>query len=407
MSFVGMMRARTENASERARSASAAVLMSCLFFGLGASVPFLPRWLEVDRGLNGVQIAMVLSGAQLLRLVIGPLLGEWTDRFPDRRTPLRALSLVALIAYCGFALSTFFPAMAVLAFLGASASSAMIPMAEGGALRAAKNGGWPFGLARSIGSACFILGSVAVGYHISAQGPGVAIWWQVGGIALAAVFLWFLTPSDPAPTRHAQRGDWRETLRALLRSRRLLLALAAGGLIQSAHAFYYGFSTLVWRGQGLEASTIGLLWACGTLAEICFFLIMSRGERRLAPEWLVFAGGAGAVLRWTCMSFAPPLLALWPLQTLHALTFAACHVGAMRIVYEEIPEEQAGLAGALYGAVSGGTLIGLAILASGWLYDHFGVGGYFAMVGLAAAGLSFGAALVARSHGKAAPMASR
>lgn len=390
------MRARTGGGIEQARSASAAVLMSCLFFGLGASIPFLPRWLEVERGFSGVQIAMVLSGAQLLRLAVGPLVGGWADRFSDRRTPLRALSLIALIAYAGFALSTAFPAMALLCLLGASASSAMIPMAEGNALRASKNGGWPFGVARSIGSACYILGSVAVGYHISARGPGVAVWWLVSGIALAAAFLWLLAPSDPAPESGIRQGQWREGYNLLLRSRRLILALAAGGLIQSAHAFYYGFSTLVWRGQGLEASTIGLLWGCGTLTEIGFFLVMSRGGRRLAPEWLIFAGGAGAVMRWGCLSLAPPLAALWPLQALHALTFAACHLGAMRIVYEEIPEEHAGFAGAFYGAVSGGTFLGLAILASGWLYDHFGVGGYIAMAALAAMGLAFSVPLVAR-----------
>lgn len=390
------MRARTGDGVEQARSFSAAVLMSCMFFGLGASVPFLPRWLETERGFSGVQIGVVLSGAQLLRLVVGPLLGGWADRFKDRRTPLRWLSLVALGAYFLFAFSTSFLAMAALCFCAASAISAIIPLAEGGALRASKNGGWPFGLARSIGSACYILGSVAVGYHISAHGPGVAIWWLISGVALAAGFLWLLAPSDPALVEAGPRGHWRDTLRALLRSRRLILALLAAGLIQAAHAFYYGFSTLVWRTQGLEASTIGWLWACGTLTEIGFFLAMSRGERRFAPEWLVMAGGAGAVIRWGCMSLAPPLAALWPLQTLHALTFAACHLGAMRIVYEEIPEGQAGFAGALYGAVSGGTLLGLAILSSGWLYQSFGFGGYLAMSGLAALGLAFSVPLVAR-----------
>lgn len=389
---------RTGDGIERRRSISATVLMSCMFFGLGASVPFLPRWLEQDRDFTGVEIAIVLAGAQLLRLLVGPLVGGWADRFGDRRTPLRLLSLLALAAYIAFAFSTPFPLMALLCFVALSAGSAIIPLAEGGALRASRNGGWPFGLARSIGSSCFILGSVFAGYHVSASGPGVAIWWLIAGVALACAFLWLLAPSDPAPPEARAPADWRGTLQILQRSPRLVLVLAAAGPIQAAHAFYYGFSTLVWRGQGLEASTIGLLWGFATLIEIGFFLAIGRFERRLAPEWLLLAGGVGAAIRWTCLGLSPPLALLWPLQALHALTFAACHLGAMRIVYEEIPEERAGFAGALYGAVSGGTLLGLTVMASGWLYDHYGALGYFAMAGLALVGLGFSLPLIARGR---------
>ena len=390
------MGAQQDIAIERGRSISAAILMSCMFFSLGASIPFMPRWLELDRGFNGVQIAIVLAGAQMLRLLVGPILGSWADGFQDRRTPLRVLSLISLASFMIMAFSHAFLGMAVLSFLAFSANSAIIPLAEGGALRASKSGGWPFGLMRSIGSSCYILANVVVGYHVGAQGPGSAIGWLLGGLAMATAYVWLLAPKDPAPARIAVSLPWHAALRLVLRSRRLILALAAAGPIQAAHAFYYGFSTLVWRGQGLEPALIGWLWACGTATEIVFFLALSRAERRLAPEWLLLAGGIGAMIRWGFMGLAPPLAWLWPLQALHALTFAACHVGALRIVYEETREEHAGLAGALYGAISGGTLLGLTLLASGWLYDHFGVRGYFAMAALGAVGLAFSLALAAQ-----------
>lgn len=390
------MGAQQDIAIERRRSISAAILMSCMFFSLGASIPFMPRWLELDRGFNGVQIAIVLAGAQMLRLLVGPILGSWADGFQDRRTPLRVLSLISLVSFMIMAFSHAFLAMAVLSFLAFTANSAIIPLAEGGALRASKSGGWPFGLMRSIGSSCYILANVVVGYHVGVQGPGSAIGWLLGGLAMATAYVWLLAPKDPAPARIAASLPWHAALRLVLRSRRLILALAAAGPIQAAHAFYYGFSTLVWRGQGLEPALIGWLWACGTATEIVFFLALSRGERRLAPEWLLLAGGIGAMIRWGFMGLAPPLGWLWPLQALHALTFAACHVGALRIVYEETREEHAGLAGALYGAISGGTLLGLTLLASGWLYDHFGVRGYFAMAALGALGLAFSLVLAAQ-----------
>jgi PPP family 3-phenylpropionic acid transporter len=144
----------------------------------------------------------------------------------------------------------------------------------------------------------------------------------------------------------------------------------------------------------LEAGLIGALWGFGTLIEVGFFLALSRVERRVAPEWLVLAGGLAAMVRWTAYAFAPPLAWLWPLQGLHALTFAASHLGAMRIVYEEAPQEASGFAGAIYAAVAGGTLLGLSTVGSGWLEQRFGAAGYGAMAILAACGFAATVVLV-------------
>ena len=174
----------------------------------------------------------------------------------------------------------------------------------------------------------------------------------------------------------------------MLKQRRFALALVAAGLIQAAHAFFYGFSTLAWTRQGFGAEVIGSLWALGVIAEIIFFAALRRIETVVSAEALLFIGGAAAVVRWTAMAFAPPLAVLLPLQILHAGTFAASHVGALRIVERETPPEVAGLGMTLYAVLAAGTPIGLATLASGALFDRFGAGGYAAMAAMAACGLA-------------------
>lgn len=375
---------------QQRRSLHATALMAALFFCIGVSVPFLPRWLEAERGLSGLEIAGVLAAAQLLRLLVGPVLGAWADGFQDRRTPPRLLSLVALASYSAFAFTPGWLGLVALGFCGASAVAALTPLLEGPALRAAGLGGWPFGISRSLGSGAFILGNLACGYHIQASGPGVAIWWLIAGLAVTALLAWVVEPLEASVAQQGVKlrtrlGAWR----LLWRRPRLILALAAAGPIQASHGFFYGFATITWRGQGIDPSVIGALWGFGTLIEIGFFLLLARVERRVWPEWLVLVGGVGAVVRWAAFATAPPLAWLWPLQTLHALTFAATHLGAMRIVYEEAPEEAAGLAGSVYAAVAGGTLLGVVMLASGWLYDRVGAGGYLAMAGLSALGVIF------------------
>lgn len=383
------------------RSLHATALMAALFFSLGVSVPYLARWLQAERGLSGPEIAAVLASAQLLRLLVGPVLGAWADGFADRRTAPRLLSFAALLSYLLFAVTPGWLGLMALAFCGASAVSALTPLFEGAALRAAGQGGLAFGVSRSIGSGCYILGNLLCGYHIKASGPGVALWWLVGGLLATGILTWLLQPLGAASAPSGGSSSLQVRLaafRVMVKRPRVLLALAAAGPIQASHGFFYGFATITWRQQGIDPAVIGFLWGFGTLIEVGFFLALARVERRVWPEWLVLAGGVASVLRWAMLASAPSLAWLWAVQGLHALTFAATHLGAMRIVYEETPPETAGVAGAVYAAVAGGTLLGAVTLASGALHDRFGAGGYLAMAILAGLGVLVTLRLIATSR---------
>jgi PPP family 3-phenylpropionic acid transporter len=171
-----------------------------------------------------------------------------------------------------------------------------------------------------------------------------------------------------------------------LRNRKFLILIVACGLIQAAHGFYYSFSTIVWRGQGISPEMVGVLWAFGVAVEVAFLWSLPIIERRSTPEALILIGAGAAVARWFAMGFAPLGWVLWPLQALHALSFAAAHVGAMRLLQRETPEHSAAMAQTLYAVMSGGFLMGASTLLSGHLYDVGGAIGYWAMAVMAAAG---------------------
>jgi PPP family 3-phenylpropionic acid transporter len=362
--------------------------MSALFCANGASTPFLPRWLDEDRGLSGIEIGAVVAGAQLVRIVIGPVVAAWADGFRDRRTPIRILTIAGFCLYALFSVSSGFVALFALALAAGSFIQALTPLVEGATLRASQTGRIPFGVARGIGSGAFILGNVGCGALIGLHGPWMVIAWLLASLALAAAAAWLLEP-DASPPSAATLGFRGRLARGaeLMREPRFLRIVVGAGFIQAAHAFYYSFSVLVWRGQGIAVSTTGVLWAFGVAVEIVFLAMLPFVEKRTSPETLLFLGGAGAALRWSAMALAPSEFLLWPLQALHTLSFAATHVGALRLVFREAPEEVAGLAQTLYAALAGGVLIGAATLVSGVLYDRFGAGGYWAMAVLAALGL--------------------
>src|SRR5690606_33678255 len=59
------------------RAARVTLVMSCLYTAAGVTLVFLPRWLEVERGLTGAEIGAVLSLAQLARIITGPAIAHW------------------------------------------------------------------------------------------------------------------------------------------------------------------------------------------------------------------------------------------------------------------------------------------------------------------------------------------
>jgi PPP family 3-phenylpropionic acid transporter len=96
-------------------------------------------------------------------------------------------------------------------------------------------------------------------------------------------------------------------------------------------------------------------------------------------------GGAAALLRWTAYAFAPPLWLLFPLQALHALTFAASFMASLRLIERLAPPQSASAAQAINSALSAGFMLGVGTLAAGpavrRLRDQ-GLPGHGAMGGL-------------------------
>ncbi|MBY0566384.1 MAG: MFS transporter [Hyphomonadaceae bacterium] len=368
------------------RAARVTLVMSCLFGTTGVILVFLPRWLEVERGLSGAEIGAVLSLAQIARVVTGPLVAAWTDSVADRSMPLRIVAVAALAAYAAFFMAHGFWPLLLLGFIALSMTQSLTPLIEAAILRATQSGRINYGVARGIGSVAFIAANILGGFIVARFGVGAVVVWVLSGLATVIVSSWFALPNDPplkAPSVGEARGN---SIAVLLGNRRYLTLILACGLIQSAHAFYYGFSTLVWRAQGMSAELVGVLWAFGVAVEVAFLWSLPAIEKRVSPEAMIIVGAVGATGRWLCMGFAPLGFVLWPLQALHALSFAAAHVGAMRLLFRETPEHAHAMGQTLYAVLTGGVLMGACTLLSGLLYDLGGAQGYWAMAATSAIG---------------------
>jgi PPP family 3-phenylpropionic acid transporter len=359
-----------------------------IFIGTGASSPYLPVWFAAH-GLSGEKIGLILSLPMLARAFTAPLLAVWADSFRLRRTALAVMGTAVTALYALMALPLGFAGWAVVWFAASSMYTTMSPLTDVIVLTRAARDGFNYGWPRGIGSACFIVGNVVVGALVTRGSPEIVLAWMVGAVALTSAAAQLLLPPDPVHEGGRARAlsERMAGLGELLRDPGFMTAVLAAGLIQSAHAFYYGFSTLAWKQQGVSEGLAGVLWATGVAVEVGFMWFLEPWRRRIGPRNLLALGGAAAVLRWTAYAFSPPLWLVFPLQALHALSYAATFLASLQLVERLASSRNASAAQAVNSALSGGLISGLATFGSGWLYDRYGAHGYLLMSAMSVAGL--------------------
>jgi PPP family 3-phenylpropionic acid transporter len=374
---------------------------AALFVGTGAGVPFIPVWFKAQ-GLSGAQIGVILAAPAFGRTLAGPLLSLWADGFRLRRTPMIWLAVGAAAAFASIGLLHGFWAWLLAWLVGSVLLGMLSPLADVIALRRSPRDGFAYGAPRGVGSAGYVVGNVGMGLVLLRAPPVSVLIWTIAAASLTAIFARLLPPEPVHESGEPPaRADLAKGLGGLVRDPLFMLAIVSIGLIQASHGFYYSFSTLLWRRQGLPDSLIGGLWGVGVGAEVLFLWFLEPWRRRVGPARLLIIGGVGAVTRWSLMALSPAPLVLFAVQTLHALTFTATFMASLRLMERLSPPESASAAQTLNSVFSGGVMMGAVTLASGPMFDAWGFGGYFAMTGIAALGL-VGALILARRLASAA-----
>ena len=385
------------------------LLYLALYGGWGVLSPFLPAVLA-ERGATPEMIAQLLALGIAARLLSMPLAGALADRLGAPRAVLAALLLAGAVAGLGYGLVPVGSAALLLAVGLAqhAATGPLGPLPDALAVRAAARprggGGFDYGVVRGAGAAAFIAGAALAGRAVEEAGAAVVVLWLNAGLfalAAGAVLLLPRPSGDAAPARPGggrrgagealPRGGRLAALLAIPAFRRLLLVSA---LVSGSHAFYTAFGTLRWQAAGIEADAIGLLWSVSVAAEVAVFFLLGRPLlARLGPAGMLALAAAAGALRWSVMASTAWAPAMFLVQPLHGLTFAAQHLAAMAVIARVVPGPAAATAQSAYAVLGTGAAMAALTYASGPLYRDLGAGGYWVMALLCAAAVPAALAL--------------
>jgi PPP family 3-phenylpropionic acid transporter len=358
-----------------------ALYYAAYFIAIGVQLPFFPVWLKV-KGLEPAMIGVVLAAPMLIRVVAIPVMAHLADRHDALRTAILIGSTATALGYglvglmdSAIAILTAFSLLALL-------YTPTMSLVDAYALRGLARYGGAYGPIRLWGSASFIVGSFGAGLLLHVMAPEHLIWLIAGGYALTALVALGLAPissTEPRAANPIRAG-------ALLRNPVFLAVIVAASLVQASHALLYGFSAIAWQARGIGDTSIGALSALAVIAEIVMFWISrTLPASVMRPTVLLMVGAAGAVLRWAAMAFEPPALMLPFVQCLHALSFAAVHLGALGFLNRAAPPGRAAIAQGYYAIITG-IVMSAMTASSGLLYGALGERGYAAMALVAAIG---------------------
>lgn len=361
------------------------VAYAAVFLALGASLPFLPRWLEA-KGLSGEEVGLALGLGMIARFVASIAAGVIADRTGRPRRVMATAGALTTVGYVLMVTTDAPVALMALTVFVTLVKAPVTPILESLAVAASRAGWARYAPVRAVGSAAFIVANIALGAAMAAFGVDVLMIWLIIGGGFV-VWASLTAPKGPDVSVRGQGRARGASAWSALLTPASVLAFAASALTQGSHAFFYGFSVLVWRDAGLSDAVIGLLWAWGVAAEIVFLMVIGRIAPRIGPGGLAALGAAAGVVRWTWLAQDPGLIGAALAQTLHAGTFAAAHLGFIRHAEAHIPPEATATAQSVNSALMLGGVLAGATAVSGILYERIGAGGYWAMTVLAVAGL--------------------
>ena len=355
------------------------------FAVMGVHMPFWPLWLG-DWGLTPAEVGFYGACAIGVRIVAGILLPAAGDWLAARRGVFVTCIAAAFVLFLLHPAITTRPVLFAATLATGAAFAAATPLLETLGVAAARDHGFAYAQARGIGSLGYLGANLIAGAWIARAGSGVALWWLLAFLAATAL----LGLRHPGGAGIEARPPRLGEIRRLVLDPTFALFTATVAFTQGSHAVLYAYGSLHWRDLGFGADRIGALWALSVAVEVLFMVTVgTRVVARLGPVGALALACAAGILRFGLLATDPVGFLVWPLQMLHALTFALGHLGAIAFISQAVPARFGAAAQGSVSALGVGLVMTAGMLAAAAIYPQVGGGAY--LIGAASSALGLAA----------------
>jgi MFS transporter, PPP family, 3-phenylpropionic acid transporter len=351
----------------------------------GIALPFFPVWLATLH-FNDHQIGITLAVPMVVRVLVAPVVALFADRMQERAYVLLwsgGLSLLTAIAL--FWTDDFAAVLFVYALQGATYAP-YLPVVESITISGVRRWGLDYGSTRVWGSIAFIFSTLIGGQVIGAFGGTMVLPLMVIGFVLTTLMALYCPRIGPTRRRNQPLDIKAPPIGNALRNPQLLLTMIGVSIQQSSHALFYTFASIYWHQIGFSGTQVGILWSAGVTSEVTVFFLSRRLSRRFSAWTLMRFGAAMCVCRWILFPMNLGFLGYFVLQCFHSFTYACVHTGVQRRIVATVQETQEASAQGVYFFYNG-MCLGIATIASGYIYAWLGTSGYYLMALVAAVGL--------------------
>lgn len=348
------------------------------YAALGAFTPYFARWV-LESG-HGAWLASVSLSLWYATRVFAPPL--WSSLCARSAQPILWLRIGAWITALSFA--ALFAVDQTLGLIGTVVvfsffANAILPQFEAITLERLGARRADYGKVRVWGSVGFLIVAGSYGWLLDAIGRAWFPWTMWPLLLATALSTHWVEGSAQEHHDTPRKVAWSEVLRVPGAAGFLATAM----LMQTGFGAFYVFFTVYLEGHGHAGETLGVLWACGVVAEILMLLGMRRVFLRFDARAVMSACLAVTALRWAVVAALPASLGwMLAMQLLHAISFGAFHAACMQRAVELFPGRLAHHGQSLlYGLGSGlGGVVGT--LFAGLTWQYLGGRGSFAVSAL-------------------------
>ncbi|MEW9671038.1 MFS transporter [Ammoniphilus sp. 3BR4] len=346
-------------------------------------ISYLPVYFSF-KGITPVQIGFLLGIGPIISILSPPLWGYLSDKYKTVKQVLLLILLATVIVGTVMFQADTFGWMLVWVIAFNFFISPISPLTDGLSYRVSEVYGISFGTIRSFGSLGFAATALLMGYMLEPLGMETISWFFLGFGVMALLTCLRLTDAPSSSKPVSLRSIW-----AVFRRKEILWFLLVILTLSIPHRINDGFVGMYIEDLGGSTAAIGTAWFFATTSEAVVFGLSMRWLRTGNELQLMAWAGVFYCVRWVlCFLLADPVLVSY-LQLFHGLTFAIYYLASLQYLYRLIPEELQSTGQTVFAAVFFGIAGIVGSIIAGWIFETYnGQVLYAAMSGMTLIGLA-------------------